>query len=109
MTHCCSTCGDILEARTYDYGRCSQTGYSDSGEYLYCDTCRHSVDEGDCLENGPEAERLRERREAEIESAQYQQWMESLRDGYRLGAELAATTRIGGWDDGDVESAGGGE
>ncbi len=100
----CPDCGDILEARTFDYGRCSQTGYSDSGEYLYCDTCRKSVDEGDALdETNPaqavEAERLRERREAEIESAQYEEWIESLRDG-RL--ELAVP--------GDaVESAGGGD
>ncbi len=89
---CCPTCGDILQARTYDYGRCSETGYHDAGEYLYCDICRQSVDEGDALEDGPEAERLRERREAEIESAQYSAWL----------AGKAVT--------GDaVESAGGGE
>ncbi len=72
---CCPTCGDILQARTYDYGRCSETGYHDAGEYLYCDTCRQSVDEGDALEDGPEAEALRVEQENKLETQQYNAWL----------------------------------
>ncbi len=71
---CCPTCGDILQVRSYDYGRCRETGYSDSGETFYCDTCGKAVDEGDVLEDGPEAEALRDAHEEQIAQRQEREW-----------------------------------
>lgn len=74
---CCDKCGDVLQVRDYDFGRSEQTGYHDSGEFLFCDTCYRKVDEGDYLEDGEQAEALREKRENEIEERQWQRIIDS--------------------------------
>ena len=80
---CCDKCGDVLQVRDYDFGRSEQTGYHDAGEFLFCDTCYRKVDEGDYIENGPDAEALREKRENDIDMRQYSEWLTARREMVR--------------------------
>lgn len=97
----CPDCGDILQVRPYDYGRCAETGYHDAGEYLYCDTCHKAVDEGDALDDGPEAEALREAREQAIDDRQFAEWSERQARG--LAILKASCPEFIGLDDNDLE------
>lgn len=82
---CCQVCGSILEVREFDYGTSRETGYHDAGETLYCGECHVSRDEGDVIEDGLEAEALREKREAEIGERQWQNRMEDRMETWHEG------------------------